>query len=340
MSLSKYSKDIFMQDAIYKLMLVPSYCLAFIDTPEFQRLRRVKQLGMTEYAFHTGTHSRFEHCIGVMHLGGVFFDNLIRNSAPEYKKFADYKKLIQIAGLLHDLGHGPKSHLFEEALKIKGIKFCHENQSIRLVKKINSRLNILTDEELSIVEAMILGKKLDGYPPFLFEIIANKDSGLDVDKFDYLKRDAMHTGKSQMTDDYIIKHCKIDRNMHVSYYVKAEEEIKTVFLTRRNMYAHMYFHKTVAKVDKMMICALMQMTFDVDDLDEYIKYDDSYLDYHIRHILKHDLVRCLDNIQSDGNSIRKFDHKCDKCPDVRLNRVAKLSGDTDEDPLLFIRFYD
>lgn len=321
----------YVQDPIYGLIEVSPICMKFIDTPEFQRLKRIKQLGMTPEVFPSGVHTRFEHSLGVMHLTGDMFSNLLGNSSKKFKKFKKFKPLIELAGLLHDIGHCAFSHLFEEALKIKGVKFCHELHSIYLIGKINERLNLLSEEELMIIEAMIIGKRIPNYPPFLFEIVANKDSGLDTDKMDYLKRDAFHIGKPQITIDYIIKHCRIDKTKHVSFYYKTEEDINAVFLTRRNMYAQVYFHKTVARIDKMMICALMQLPIDHSNMDNYVDVDDSFVWYHIRHVMKHDVIRCLDG--------RELDHKCDMCPDVHLKRVAKLSSDTDDNPLLFVRFY-
>lgn len=325
-------KKVCITDPIYGFIDIPPYCMQYIDTPTFQRLRRIKQLGMVEYIFPSATNTRFEHCIGVMHISSVFFTNLI-GEIPEYQMYKPYKKYIEIAGLLHDLGHGPKSHLFEEAQKFKGVKFCHEEQGIKLLKMINDDVpDPLNPEELELVINIMLGIPLNNYPPFLFEIVNNKDSGLDTDKMDYLKRDAYFTNRNTIDINYIIRKTRIDKNGHVSYYYKTRENITGLFIMRKNMYKSVYFHETVAKIDKIMLCALLQLNFDVNDLEKYITYDDEYIGFMIRHKLQHDVIKCLDN--------RDLNHICDKCPDVRLERTAKLSSNTDDDPLLHIRFYD
>jgi len=322
----------YIKDPIYGLIKVSEICKKFIDTPEFQRLKRVRQLGMTPEVFPSGVHSRAEHCLGVMHISGEYFRYLIINSDEKWKKYSIYQSIIEIAGLLHDIGHGPKSHLFEEAMKIRDIKFSHEEFSAQLIERINNRLNILNDEEVMLIKNIILGKKVENYPPFLFEIVSNKDSGLDTDKMDYLRRDAWHLGMPVISVDYIIKHCKIDKYGHVSYSEKTINDIRAIFTTRKNMFQQVYFHKTVAKIDKMMICAICQIPIDENDPDIFLKLDDGYLEYLIRYELKHDIIRCLDN--------RELDHNCPECPGIKLKRTAKLSGDTDDDPLLYVRFYD
>ena len=322
----------YFQDPIYNGIEVPELCLKFINTMEFQRLKRVKQLGMTYEVYPSGIHTRAEHSLGVMHISGVFYDSLIRNSSQEWSCYHEYKILIQLAGLLHDIGHGPFSHIFEEAMKIRNISFCHEHHSLYIINRINKRLGLLSEEQVEIIGNMILGKRMDNLPAFLFQIVANKDSGLDTDKMDYLRRDAYHIGKNSINIDYIIRCAQIDPTGEVSYLSKAEDDIRTLFANRKNMYKTVYFHNTVKKIDRIMVCALGQLDIDTNDPDCFLKLDDFSTMYKLRYVLEHDVINCLDN--------RELNHNCEKCPKVKLVRVAKLSSDVDGDPLRYIRFYD
>ncbi len=317
------------RDPIYGMINIPDLCWAFIKTPEFQRLRRVMQLGNTSYVFPSGVHTRYEHCIGVMHICGEIFKNLVLDSP--YDKQIEYLPLVQLAGLLHDLGHGPKSHLFEEVMKLSDIPFSHEEHTIYLLEKINLRLKLLTEEQEEVVASIILGRSLEDYMPFIFEIIANKKSGLDGDKMDYLQRDAHHLGLPVISVSNIIKQCRIDDEGHISYSEEVKDDIRALFEKRKEMYQNVYFDKTVAKIDRMWICAISQLEIDPNDLDEFIQLDDYELYHKVKHELKHDIINCLEN----GNNL----HECEKCPKVMLKRVAKLSGNTNDDPIIHIRFY-
>ncbi len=318
-------------DPIYGQIQVSGLCAAFIRTGEFQRLRRIMQLGNTSEVFPSGVLTRAEHSIGVMHICGVIFNNMVNNS-PGREKLIKYLPLIQLSGLLHDIGHGPKSHLFEEARKIMGMPFSHEEHSIYLIERINQRLNLLNEEQMEIITCMILGKKIEGYPPCLFEIVANKDSGLDGDKMDYLQRDAYHLGITSIDVEPIIKNCCIDDDGHITYSEAIKENIRELFKFRKLMYAKVYFDETVAKIDRMWICAICQLEIDTEDPDAFFKLDDSVLYYRIKNEIQHDVIKCLDNGITS--------HSCEKCPKSPLKRVAKLSSDTDDDPVYHVRFYE
>ncbi len=326
------SRVVYVQDPIWGLIEIPDLCLKFVNTPEFQRLKRIRQLGMTPEVFPSGIHTRAEHCLGTMYISGLAFESLLKNSDRIWGQYIQYKPLIQIAALLHDLGHGAFSHIFEEAMKIRNIMFCHEQHSSYLINRANKRIGVLNEEELQIVKNMILGKCMDDLPPFLFQIVANKESGLDTDKMDYLLRDSYHIGKKSISVDYIIKHARVDEYGNISYSAKSISEIRTLFAFRKQMYETVYYHPTVKKLDKIMICALLQIPIDTSDPDCFFKLDDYSVMYKIRYELKHELIDCLDN--------RKIMHQCEKCPKVKLIRTAKLSGDVDDDPLNHIRFYE
>jgi HD superfamily phosphohydrolase len=96
-------------DAIYGHIVLDNYVWDFIDTPQFQRLRNLKQLGNCHYVFPSATHSRFEHSIGVAYLSNKLYNHLSDSDRP-------YERCVTLAGLCHDLGHGPFSHLFDRGV--------------------------------------------------------------------------------------------------------------------------------------------------------------------------------------------------------------------------------
>ena len=133
--------------------------MKIIDTPEFQRLRSIKQLGACNYVFPTATHTRFEHSIGVAHLGKEFLTRLVLNSNSDknpIKVTANDYLMVELAGLCHDLGHGPFSHTFDsdflvrrfelnssdDELMIGQLYNTHENRSCLLLRHINTKYDI------------------------------------------------------------------------------------------------------------------------------------------------------------------------------------------------------
>ena len=144
--IKKYSSKL-IQDAVHGFIRLTPMAIKIIDTPEFQRLRDIKQLGMCHYVFPTAIHSRFEHSIGVYHLAGALLNNLKqRYSSLEFDVPGLGKQrlsnllieLIKVAGLCHDIGHGPGSHVFDDLIMKESThpNKTHEVRSGLIIEKI------------------------------------------------------------------------------------------------------------------------------------------------------------------------------------------------------------
>lgn len=242
------------KDVIHRFVKLPELCRQFVDTPEFNRLRRIKQLGLAHYVYPSATHTRFEHSIGVMCLAGKVAD-VLGISGRE-------KELVQLAGLLHDAGHVAFSHLMDYILEEKKINpeiSHHEFRSIYILKRINSRIQALNEREVGMVSKMILGDSSGEEKPYLFEIINNKVYGLDVDRLDYLQRDMYHTGMPCFQADYILECLKI-KNNHLAVQRKARVEIEMMYEARKRLLTLVCRHKTVMKAEKIIRKAIEKLS--------------------------------------------------------------------------------
>lgn len=213
-------------DAVHGHITLPAVCVAVMDTPQFQRLKDLKQLGGVYYAYSCASHNRFEHSIGTAYLGGKLASRL-RDIQPELGITDADVLCVQLAGLCHDLGHGPCSHMFEHFLESAwtanghGKPPSHEYLSTQLLDyliKDNDLMGVfeesgLTQRDITFIKEMIDhpvgpdGKALlptgrDADKHWLAQIISNERCGIDVDKFDYFMRDARQLGIACGFDPY------------------------------------------------------------------------------------------------------------------------------------------
>lgn len=265
------------KDAIYGFIHIPDLCRQFIDTPEFQRLRRIRQLGLAYFVYPSAVHTRFEHCLGVMHLAGKVADKLVSRGVTRVTPRE--KELLQLAGLLHDVGHVAFSHLFDYILEElnpdeQGSLANHEDRSIFILKQINSRLHLLTENEETMVSKMIHGDTSSEERPFLYEIINNKEFGLDVDRLDYLQRDLYHTGSPCFQADYILECIDIKDN-NLAVRLKAKPEIEMMYESRKRLLLLICRHKTVMKVEHLMRQAVEMLNITGEWFEHnWLKLDD------------------------------------------------------------------
>lgn len=318
---SDSNKQKVIKDRIYGHIIIPSLCQKFIDVSEFQRLRRVTQLGSTKYVYPTCTHTRFEHSIGCMHLAGLWIEQL-----KKYKLIDDRTKgLIQLAALYHDVGHFSFSHLFDDFLAntvldqdvidpIFMIKH-HEDRSIYILKKVNQRLQLLTDEEVEFITCCITGKVLDGYPPYLFEICSNT---IDVDRMDYIGRDAYCCGLPAFQFNYIILNMVITDSLHIAFRKKATRDIQDFFDTRKRMYENVYYHPAARKIDRIYYCMMKRLGVEMFQFGEFTD------DYNIESLFRsHDKTKEL----IEQLDTRQLDHSCSICSEYQLVKEIKHLND-------------
>lgn len=325
------------KDCIYRFVTVPPLCRAFMDRPEVQRLRRIKQLGVVNYVYPSAVHSRFEHSLGVMHLAGRVCEHL-RSVGAEIS--AREQELVQLAGLLHDVGHMAFSHLFDSVLAQSHIDVRyreHEQRSVELLAKLNADLRLLTEDEQLAVRRMILGEHPpagehvgENPRPFLYEVVHDARTGLDVDKMDYLQRDAFHTGLPGFQPDYIIQNMLIDPQGRIGYRYKARNDICDLFLTRKRMFNNVYCHRTVLKIDRIVMCAIARAGFVSAELfaNDWCAFDDGHVDHLLRQNPEtRGLMEAIDT--------RRFAHACEcRMQEVVVGMTAKLNVN----PVLRVHF--
>lgn len=233
------NKKKIINDPLYGFIHVKSELIFdIISHPYFQRLRYIKQLGVTDLVYPAAVHTRFQHALGAMHLMGQVLDNLrfkgVEISAPEYEA-------AQLAVLLHDIGHGPCSHALEHSL-LPGVK--HESISYLLMSALNEEFGGALDLALKIFRNSYERK-------FFYQLVSSQ---LDIDRLDYLNRDCFFSGVQEGTIgvDRII----LMLTVHEDQLVVEEKGIYSIenFLNaRRLMYWQVYLHKTTVSAERMLI---------------------------------------------------------------------------------------
>ncbi|KAJ7071732.1 hypothetical protein B0H15DRAFT_88799 [Mycena belliarum] len=234
-----------------------------MDTKQFQRLRHIKQLGTSYEVWPGASHNRFEHCLGVAHLARAMAKR-IRKKQPELGITDRDIDCVQIAGLCHDLGHGPWSHVWD-GLFIPSVapekKWKHEDASKMMFKSLLSCNGInLPEKDVQFILALIDGEPSQCSPDeklFLFDIVANKRNGLDVDKFDYIARDSYMIGEpSKISLIRLIKSARVIDN-EICYDIKDVNQLHEICYTRFKLHKMIYNHKTAKAIEYMIVDALI-----------------------------------------------------------------------------------
>eukprot|EP00105_Crassostrea_gigas_P027838 XP_011449309.1 PREDICTED: deoxynucleoside triphosphate triphosphohydrolase SAMHD1 [Crassostrea gigas] len=272
-------------DPVHGHIKIPPLCVKIIDTPQFQRLRSIKQLGGTYFVYPGAAHNRFEHSLGVCYLAGQLASAL-KVRQPHLGISKEDILCVQIAGLCHDLGHGPFSRMFEDKFlpmvnrendqnvtpEILAVRMFEHLVNKNKMKEEFDKYN-LTVTDIDFIKEQIAGspkteegewsykgrpKKKDflyeewpykGRPKkkdFLYEIVANKRNGVDVDKWDYLARDCHMLGiKSNFDHTRCMEYAKV-----LTVKVKEDKEQQQLCFRKkeaRNLYDMFYNWDTLKR---------------------------------------------------------------------------------------------
>lgn len=241
-----------------------------LDTWPVQRLRRIRQLAMAHLTYPGAEHSRFQHSLGAMHLSGLFGERLRGLGLVD----GDDVRLLRLAGLLHDVGHGPFSHLFEELLGRRGLS--HEDLGRRIIVE-TVVADVLGDYGFRPLEVSELSVgRLPGRG-FLNQVVAGQFS---ADTLDYLVRDSYYTGVEygrvdvrRLIDSVDVLDDVLSMDMTALYALEA------FLIARYEMFKAVYFHRTVRAASVMLIRAMeladeaLGLT-DFKSLDDYLGLDD------------------------------------------------------------------
>ncbi|XP_042563449.1 deoxynucleoside triphosphate triphosphohydrolase SAMHD1-like [Clupea harengus] len=345
-----------------------------IDTPQFQRLRYIKQLGGAYLVFPGASHTRFEHSLGVGYLAGKLVQ-VLKERQPELLITRQDILCVQIAGLCHDLGHGPFSHLYDGIFlpKVRPEKeWRHEEASVQMFDHLvreNKLEVVMQDHGLTLPDDVEFIKDLidpklpsKGRPEeksFLYEIVANKRNGIDVDKWDYFARDCYHLGiKNSFDYQRILRFsrvCDVEGKKSICIREKEVWNMYDMFHTRSGLHRRAYQHKVVKIINTMIADALVKahpyikikgsggkmlpLSKAIDDMEAYTNLTDhvflqilySYSDElaGAREILQNIICRRLYKCVGEIRPTTHVDVSQDKLKELAENVASSKPSDED-----------
>lgn len=309
-------------DSIHGYIPISNLANQIINSPEFQRMRDIGQLGTCKYAFPNAHHNRFVHSIGTYHLAGEILNTIVKKTLvedyEEYLKsikelehyyFRKYEsqifimddyicELIKIAALCHDLGHGPFSHVYDDFFLTTKEKThpndTHEERSKilleQIIKKNTFLKEVIKQSDIEFMKNIISPK--ENHNGFLYQIVSNTVNGLDVDKFDYIARDSYVLGiKSGFDHEGLVKHVKIINN-NIDYPERVLYEIKKMYDTRYSLHKQIYNHKTVIATQLMLVelfkilDPILELSKSVENMEDFCKLTDQYILNTVNHRLE------------------------------------------------------
>jgi len=239
------------KDPVHGYVYITEAEKGIIDSYPMQRLRRLRQLAGSEYVYPGANHTRFEHCVGVMYLAGKVLEN------PNISRVANDEEaeITRIAALLHDVGHGPFSHVFEHLL-VRDLDRTHEDITSWLVEKSEiadklSKLGYRPEE----VAKLAVGKLHKPGRAFLDQVIS---SAVDVDKQDFIVRDTYHTGAEYgFIDVYRLIHALDVLGENLAVELGALSALESFIIARIESFKSIYFHR-VGRAAQIMLATAME----------------------------------------------------------------------------------
>jgi HD superfamily phosphohydrolase len=258
-------------DPIHDFIRVYDHELTIIDNPIFQRLRRIRQLSGAHLTYPAAQHTRFEHSLGVMHIASQAGQALKEKGILK----SDDIEILRLAGLLHDIGHGPFSHLFEEIIQQKKISHEDFGKNLILKSEIGDTLS-KNGYDKKFISKVAFG---DSKYQYLNEIVSGT---LSADMMDYLLRDGYFTGAEHAKID----HKRLTQSLDVHKKKLALERsalysFESMMHSRYQMFKAVYFHKTVRAAEVMLLEALRlsddEFGFTSFNINEFVKLTDEYV---------------------------------------------------------------
>lgn len=317
-------------DIVHGNITIDIWAKRIIDTEEFQRLRNIKQLGCCNYVFPSATHTRFEHSIGVYHLAKIYIDILSKQG--EYFTTDDIDSIL-VGALIHDLGHGPYSHLFDELFDESK---NHEYRSIEIFKYMNRKYNFgyndsFIDSVQTIIDPTKYSEKIPIEKRYIYQIVSNQN-GIDVDRFDYITRDIKMIGLNYGIEyERIMNHSKIE-NGEIIFSEKIKTNIEDFFRIRFIMYKEIYNHRTVRGIEYMMkeYIRTFDDVFNITDIIKnqswgiFIRLNDGMINLSF---MRKDLIneekveksKCLDKLMDNIHRRRIYKSVGEIITDTNLN---------------------
>jgi HD superfamily phosphohydrolase len=310
-----FNKRKILNDPIYGFITIP-YEIIFdlIEHPFFQRLSRIRQLGLTYLVYPGALHTRFHHALGAMHLMGRSIE-MLRSKGVKITQ--DEAIGVTIAILLHDIGHGPFSHALENSI-VDGIS--HEDISSLLMDDLNRQFKGKLTLAIKIFN--------DRYPKrFLHQLVSGQ---LDMDRLDYLTRDSFFTGVSEgiVSYDRIIEMLNVVNDKLV-IEEKAIYSVESFLISRRLMYWQVYLHKTVLSAENLLINILKrgkqltakgEVLFATPVLQNFLKNNYNKNSFNDQKILKS--FSLLDDVDILASVKTWVNH-----PDYILSRLSSMMID-------------